>query len=77
MTWEIIASLIVIVGCLVSLGTVLARLVGTLTRLDVTLAALDKAVREDRDSNTKTHERIYTRLDDHETRIGVLEHDKE
>lgn len=33
MTWEIIAGLIVIVGCLVSLGTVLAKLVAVMTRL--------------------------------------------
>lgn len=44
MTWEILAALIVIVACLVSLGTVLAKLVAVLARLDTTMKGLNKVV---------------------------------
>lgn len=48
MTWEIIAGLIIITGCLISLGTILTKLVATLTRLDVTLRNVQRMVDETR-----------------------------
>ena len=41
MTWEIIAGLIALCGAAVSLGTVLAKLVRALTRLEVTISTLE------------------------------------
>jgi hypothetical protein len=73
MTWEIIAGLIALCGAAVSLGTVLARLVRTLTRLDITLTALDKSVGEDRRINSEEHADIRARLNAHEGRITKLE----
>ena len=46
MTWEILAALIVVVGCLISLGTVLARLVVVLTRLDATMKTIAESVKD-------------------------------
>ena len=59
MTWEIATGLIALVGFCVTIGTVLAKLVHTLTRLDVTLGAL---IEEDRENNIKckTTAAIYT-----------------
>lgn len=75
MTWEIVTGLIVIVGALVSLGTVLAKLIKTLTTLDVTLKNLQENINKDSESNSKTHDRIFDKLDDHEGRISYLEHE--
>jgi urea transporter len=46
MTWEIVVGLITICGAAVTLGTVLARLVRTLTRLDASewAAELDRRI---------------------------------
>lgn len=74
MTWEIISALIIVVGCLVSLGGVLAKLIKTLTRLDDTIAHLKIDLNRQHDENKESHKRIYDRLDDHEQRIVELEH---
>ena len=73
MTWEIMSALIVIVGTLVSLGTVLAKLIRVLTRLDDTVKQLRANLDRQREENRESHKRIYDRLDDHESRIVELE----
>lgn len=73
MTWEILSALIIIVGCLVTLGGVLVKLVRTLTRLDDTMAQLRVDLNRQHDENKESHRRIYDRLDDHEQRIVELE----
>lgn len=73
MTWEMLSALIVIVGTLVSLGTVLAKLIRVLTRLDDTVKQLRADLDRQREENRESHKRIYDRLDDHESRIVELE----
>ena len=75
MTWEIMSALIVIVGTLISLGTVLAKLIRVLTRLDDTVKQLRADLDRQREENRESHKRIYDRLDDHEKRIVELERD--
>ena len=73
MTWEILSALIVVVGTLISLGTVLAKLIRVLTRLDDTMKQLRADLDRQREDNRESHKRIYDRLDDHESRIVELE----
>ena len=73
MSWEIMSALIVIVGTLVSLGTVIAKLIRVLTRLDDTVKQLRADLDRQREENRESHKRIYDRLDDHEQRIVELE----
>lgn len=73
MTWEILSALIIIVGCLITLGGVLVKLVRTLTRLDDTMAQLRVDLNRQHDENKESHRRIYDRLDNHESRIVELE----
>lgn len=73
MTWEILSALIVVVGTLISLGTVLAKLIRVLTRLDDTVKQLRADLDRQREDNRESHKRIYDRLDDHESRIVELE----
>ena len=73
MTWEILSALIMIVGTLISLGTVLAKLIRVLTRLDDTVKQLRADLDRQREENRESHKRIYDRLDDHESRIVELE----
>lgn len=73
MTWEMLSALIVIVGTLISLGTVLAKLIRVLTRLDDTVKQLRADLDRQRVENRESHKRINDRLDDHEQRIVELE----
>ena len=82
MSWEILAGLITIVGSLIGLGTVLAKLIGVLTRLDDTVKQLRSDLDRQREDNKESHKRLFERIDDHETRINDherrisdLEHD--
>ena len=59
MTWDILAGLITIVGCLIALDDTMKQLRGDLDR--------------QRDENKESHKRIYDKLDDHEHRIIELE----
>ncbi len=77
MTWEIVLGIIAMCGAGVTLGGVLAKLVHTLTRLDVTLASLDKSVGEDRQMNISEHKMMCGRLENHEVRISSIEHGME
>ena len=62
-----------VVGTLISLGTVLAKLIRVLTRLDDTVKQLRADLDRQREDNRESHKRIYDRLDDHESRIVELE----
>lgn len=73
MSWEILSALIIIVGCLVTLGGVLVKLVRTLTQLDDTMKHLRSDLDRQHDENKESHKRIYDKLDDHEHRIVELE----
>lgn len=73
MTWEILSALIVVVGTLISLGAVLAKLIRVLTRLDDTVKQLRADLDRQREENRESHKRIYDRLDGHESRIVELE----
>ena len=76
MTWEILVALITIVGSLVGLGTVLAKLIKTLTKLDITLAQLQRELNEFKVENKESHGRIWDKLDNHDERIHNLEDKK-
>ena len=73
MTWEIVAGLITLALAAVSIGSPLWRLSKAITKLDVTLAGLDKTVNEDRQLNRKEHTEMREQLQEHETRISHLE----
>ena len=73
MTWETLSALIIIIGCLITLGGVLGKLVRVLTRLDDTLQHQQTELDRQRDDNRESHKRIYTKIEDHEHRIGELE----
>jgi hypothetical protein len=73
MTWDIMVALITIVGSLIGIGTVLAKLIKTLTKLDVTLSQLQRELNEFKVENKETHTRIWSKLDNHDVRIQRLE----
>ena len=77
MTWEIVVGLTILVSSLIGLGGILAKLIRTLTRLDLTLSAIDKSVSEDRIKNENEHKEIRDELKDHEKRITTIELKKE
>lgn len=80
MEWQTIASLITLIGCAVSLGTILAKLVKVLTKLEITVSNQGdqlKSFKKDADEEHKHFEKELNahdkKLQEHELRIHDLE----
>lgn len=73
MTWEIVVGIIALVGFLITIGTMVGKLVQTLTRLDFTLKALVAEDKANAEKSKADRREIHRQLDDHELRIHDLE----
>lgn len=78
--WTIVGVIVVLVGLGISIITPIVKLNSTITRLTTIVERLGGDVADLTARNSKTHDRIFDRLDDHdgrlnahETRISVLE----
>lgn len=70
MSWEIVVGLITLCTFLISFGTILVKLTSSITKLDLTM----KQFWIFKDSAEEEHKEIHETLNNHETRITVLEH---
>ena len=70
MTWEILAALITVVLALVTLGTVLGRLIRTLTKLDCAVESFGATISDMKAKSAKTHAVIFDKLEKHEEQIS-------
>ena len=57
------------VGSMIPIVTVIVKLNSTITKLNVTIGVLNKQM----DVSQKDREKIHNQLNDHETRISLLE----
>ncbi|MGN0180405.1 MAG: hypothetical protein ACI4DY_13360 [Monoglobaceae bacterium] len=73
MNWEIVAGIITLLGAFGLVAGWTSKLSRTLASLETTLTALDKTLKELRDSNRESHKEFYTKLENHEGRITALE----
>ena len=67
-----IMLLIGFIGSMIAIITVIVKLNGTITELNTTMRVLSEQMK----SSQKDRQRIHTQLNDHETRITVLEQKK-
>jgi len=74
MTWEIVVGLIALIGCAISLGGVLAKLVRALTRLELTISTLETTLAELKSGNDAAHREIWDEIEEHDERITKLEY---
>lgn len=78
--WNVVGVLLVVAGLFLSVGAPVIRLNSTLTKLSTLVEAVQsRQDRQDRD-NTDSHRRLWKHndeqdaaLNDHETRITILE----
>ena len=73
MIWESILGAISLASFCITLGGIVFKLSRTLTTLESAIAALRETIGEFRSSSRETHERLFERIEDHESRITVLE----
>lgn len=73
MTWEIVLGIIALVGFVGTIATYASKQSGILSKLEATLNALNATLEELKENNRASHKDIYSKLDNHDTRISKLE----
>lgn len=83
MEWTVVTVLIALVGLGAAVMKPMISLNSTIVKLTGAVEALQKNIEELTDRNSKSHDRIFSALDDHgeilqdhEKRITLMEHDK-
>lgn len=79
--WTIVTVIIALVGLGAAVIRPIASLTGSITKLTVVVERLEKELTHLGDSNHESHKRLWDhnteqdeRIEDHERRIGALEH---
>ena len=75
MDWTVIAGVAALVGLVGGIVTPILKLNTSITRLTVVVNGLAKNFEKLTDKNECAHEKINEKLDDHEKRIFIIEHD--
>lgn len=73
MSWEIVTGLIVLVGFLISIGTIVFKLAKILTKLETAVDNLRDTLNAFNNNNSSEHERIYDMIDKIDRRLTILE----
>lgn len=71
MTWEIVAGIITLIGCLIAIFKVVTPLTSNIAKLNTTIENIVKTT-EKLVIDDEKHDK---KLEDHEVRISVLEHE--
>ena len=78
--WEVVGVLVVLVGLVAAIVGPIIKLNTTITKLAAVVESVQRDIGDITDRNSKSHARIFEKLDEedlklqnHETRITVLE----
>ena len=74
MDWTVIAGVAALVGLIGGIVAPMLKLNTSITQLTVVVNGLAKGFEKLTDKNECAHEKINEKLDDHETRISIIEH---
>ena len=67
-----IMTILAFIGAMIPVVTVIIKLNGTITKLNVTIQVLNEQMK----SSQKDREGIHKQVNDHETRISILENER-
>jgi cell division protein FtsL len=71
--WTIITVIVTLTGLFVTLGKPIISLNTAITKLQTSMENLIKEIDDLKVNNARSHEKIFDQLDDHETRISIIE----
>lgn len=74
MDWTVIAGVAALVGLIGGIVAPMLKLNTSITQLTVVVNGLAKGFEKLTDKNDDAHKEINVKLDDHETRITLIEH---
>ena len=73
MTWEIVTGLIVLIGCAISVGTIVYKLANILTKLESAIESLRETISIIKNDNADEHARIFETIKLLEKRLTEIE----
>lgn len=78
--WVVVTVIVTLVGLIVAVVSPIVKLNTTITKLNVTVSGLEKSLESMTVKNTQAHDRIWVHeeeqdklIQDHETRISIIE----
>jgi len=72
-TWEIVLGLIALAGFIISIGTIVAKVSQAIAELKVAINMFNETLKDFKKDSKTDRKELHDRVDDHETRIGILE----
>lgn len=73
MTWEIALGLFALAAFVISVGGIVAKASHMFATLNATINMLTDTLKEFKKDSKTDRKELHDRIDDHETRIGILE----
>lgn len=73
MTWEIFLGISALVAFVIAIGTIIAKASQMFATLNAAINMLTETLKEFKKDSKSDRKELHDRVDDHETRIGILE----
>ena len=73
MTWEIFLGISALVAFVIAIGTIISKASQTFATLNTTINMLSETLKDFKKDSKTDRKEIHDRIDNHETRIGILE----
>ena len=73
MTWEIFLGISALVAFVIAVGTIISKASHTFATLNTTISMLSDTLKEFKKDSKTDHKELHDKIEDHETRIRILE----
>ena len=73
MSWEIVVGIITLVGFIISVASIAVKLASIVAKLQASIDSLNQTLETMQNDNKEIRQTIREDLDDHESRITILE----
>ena len=73
MTWEIFLGISALVAFIIAVGTIISKASNMFATLNTTINALSDTLKEFKKDSKTDRKELHDKIEDHETRIGILE----
>lgn len=73
MTWEIFLGISALASFVIAIGTIVFKASKALTSLEATVNVLSETLKDFKKDSKSDRKELHDKIDDHETRIGILE----
>lgn len=74
MTWEIFLGISALVAFVSAIGAIIFKASKLFTSLETTISILSDTLKEFKKDSKSEHKEMHDKINDHETRIRILEH---